>query len=112
YKAADSMDTAIRYYNKALRTGTSDHGLRFRTYKTLGNYYFDAAQYKKAGAYYDSTMVNLPEDSREYRTFRRKRINLDGVIFYEDVARKNDSILHLVRMSPEKRQAYFKRYTD
>src|SRR5699024_5080756 len=61
---------------------------------------------------YDSTMVNLPEASREYRDVRRKRLNLNDVIFYEQIARKNDSILRLVRMSPEKRLAYFENYTD
>lgn len=112
YKATDTMSKAIKYYKKALRTGTQNHGLKFRIHKTLGNYYFDNAQYKMAGAYYDSTMVNLPEDSREYRTFRRKRLNLNDVIFYEDIAKRNDSILHLVGMNPEKRQAYFKNFTD
>ncbi len=112
YKGENNMEQALSYYNQSLRTNTADHGLRYRIYKTLGEYYFNQAEYKTAGAYYDSTMVNLAENSRQYRTYRRKRLNLHDVIFYEEIAQHTDSILHLVRMSPEKRKAYFKSYTD
>ncbi len=112
YRAIDSMPVAILYYNDALRSNTPDHGMKYRIYKTLGNYYFDQTDYKLAGAYYDSTMVNLPEASREYRHFRRKRLNLNDVIFYESVAVRDDSILQLVRMSPVQQKAYFQTYVD
>src|SRR5699024_4611370 len=112
YKSIDSMPKAITYYNRALRTNFASHKTKAHIYRTLGKHYFDHAQYRLAGAYYDSTMVNLPEASREYRDVRRKRLNLNDVIFYEQIARKNDSILRLVRMSPEKRLAYFENYTD
>ena len=112
YKELDDMPKAITYYNKSLRTNTSNHGLKERIYRTLGDYNFDHAKYKEAGAYYDSTMVNLPEASLDYRRLRRKRLSLNDVIMYEEVASKNDSILHLVEMSPEKREAYFQVHVD
>ena len=54
---SDSLATT--YYNKALRTPTQDKLLRAHAYETLGNMNFDKAEYKIAGAYYDSTMNNL-----------------------------------------------------
>ena len=107
---SDSL--AERYYNKSLRSGSSDKYLNATVYQTLGNMRFDRAEYKMAGAYYDSTLSNLTENTREYRSVQRKRVNLDDVIYYEDLARRNDSILDLVAMSEEERLALFTKYTD
>ncbi len=106
----DSM--AIAYYNKSLRTNLGDKELQAKDYETLGNMNFDKAQYKAAGAYYDSTMTNMKLNSKPYRVIKRKRENLDDVIFYEDVAQSNDSILQLVNFSEAERLAYFKTYTE
>lgn len=112
YRTTDTLPGSITYYNKSLRTNTEDKGLRYRDYVTLGNINFDAAQYKIAGAYYDSTLTNLAENTRKYRLIRKKRENLVDVIKYEDIARADDSILHLTGMSEAERQAYFKTYAD
>ncbi len=112
YKKLDSMPQAVVYYNQALRTGTQDHGLLARIYRTLGNYNFEQAQYKTAAAYYDSTMVNLPASSLVYYKTRRRRLGLNEVIKYEDIATRNDSILYLVHLTPEERETYFQNYVD
>nr|WP_321234009.1 hypothetical protein [uncultured Psychroserpens sp.] len=106
----DSM--AFAYYNKSLRTNLGDKELQARDYATLGDMSFDDAEYKIAGAYYDSTMTNMKLNSKPYRVIKRKRENLEDVIYYEDVAQVNDSILRLVNLSDTDRLAYFKTYTD
>ncbi|MDG5491129.1 tetratricopeptide repeat protein [Psychroserpens sp. SPM9] len=106
----DSM--AIAYYNKSLRTNLGDKELMSRDYETLGDMSFDKAQYKIAGAYYDSTMTNMKLNSRPYRIIQRKRENLDDVIYYEDIAQVNDSILRLVNLSEAERLTYFTTYTE
>jgi len=73
---------------------------------------FDNSEYRNAGAYYDSTMLNLKENSKIFREIRRKRETLDDVIYYEDVAQRNDSILTLVNMPDEDRLALFTDYTN
>lgn len=107
---SDSLATA--YYNKALRTPTQDKLLRAYAYETLGNMNFDKAEYKIAGAYYDSTMNNLVLNTKPYRIIEKKRKNLDDVIYYEEIATTNDSILNLVAMSSDEREAYFGSYVD
>jgi hypothetical protein len=79
-------------------------------YRTLAEINFDAAKYQTAGAYYDSTLTNLNEISKEYRRIKKKRENLDDVIKYETLATANDSILSLVAMSEGERLAYFTEY--
>lgn len=108
----DSDSIAESYYNKSLRTNSRDKFLTAQNYQNLGNMDFDRTEYKSAGAYYDSTMLNLKQNSKLYREIRRKRENLDDVIRYEDIAQRNDSILSLVNFSEEDRLAYFTNYTD
>ena len=112
HKKNDSDTIAEIYYNKSLRTNSQDKQLLALDYSNLGDMNFDRSQYKIAGAYYDSTMTNLTLNSKPYRQMKRKRDNLEEVIYYEDVAQVNDSILGLIRMSDEERLAYFKTFTD
>lgn len=112
HKKNNSDSIAEIYYNKSLRTNSQDKQLLALDYSNLGDMNFDRSQYKIAGAYYDSTMTNLTLNSKPYRQMKRKRDNLEEVIYYEDVAQVNDSILSLIRMSDEERMTYFKSFTD
>jgi tetratricopeptide (TPR) repeat protein len=113
YHLVNSSDTiAEKYYNKSLRTDSRDRFLNAMNHQNLGNMNFDNSEYKNAGAYYDSTMLNLKQNSKLYREIKRKRENLDDVIRYEDIAQRNDSILSLISLSDDQRLVYFTEYTD
>ncbi|MDY8138702.1 hypothetical protein [Aquimarina sp. 2201CG5-10] len=112
FKNTDSIDLAIAYYNKSLRTKSEDKYLESLNYITLGNFSFDAKEYAIAGAYYDSTLERMVVDSKKYRVLKKKRDNLDDVILYDGIARANDSILNAVAMSPEERLVYYSEYTE
>jgi len=74
--------------------------------------YFDRNIYKTAGAYYDSTMTAMVANSKPYRIIKRKRENLDDVIYYEGIAQTNDSILRMVNLSESEQLAIYTKYTD
>ncbi|WP_188653931.1 type IX secretion system periplasmic lipoprotein PorW/SprE [Yeosuana aromativorans] len=103
----NSEKLAIKYFNKSLRERSQDKELKARDYQILGDISFDNSEYKEAGAYYDSTMNNLALNSKPYRIIKRKRDNLEDVIYYEGVAQVNDSILRLVNMPEQDKVAYF-----
>ena len=105
----NTIETAISYFNRSLRESTLDRQLRAKNYEILGDLTFDKRLYADAGAYYDSTLTNLIENSKPYRTIKRKRDNLEDVITYEAVAKINDSILNLVNMPDAERLAYFEK---
>jgi tetratricopeptide (TPR) repeat protein len=107
----DSVDLAVDYYNKSLRSPSSDNYLHSLNYETLGNINFDAAKFEAAGAYYDSTLQKLSQNTREYRLIRKKRDNLDDVIYYENLVRSTDSILHLASLPAEEQLEFFTTYT-
>jgi len=112
HRSDESELLAVDYYNKSLRANANDKLLNAKNYQYLGDINFDNAQYKEAGAYYDSTLINLKQNSKEFRSIKRKRDNLADVIYYEDIATKNDSILNLVKMSEAERISYFSKYID
>ena len=112
HRQADRDSLAVVFYNKSLRASSSDKQLRALGYTTLGDMSFDKSEYKIAGAYYDSTMNNMVVDSKPFRTIKRKRENLEDVIYYESIAQVNDSILNLVNSSDVDRIAIFTTYID
>jgi tetratricopeptide (TPR) repeat protein len=112
YYNSDSTETAVNFYNKSIKAFKQDRILQSVNYQTLALINFDAAEYKNAGAYYDSTLTFLEENSRQWRRMKKKRENLDDVIKYEDIATKNDSILKLTQMSEAEQLAFFTDYTS
>ncbi|WP_298149973.1 gliding motility protein [Flavobacterium sp.] len=101
---------AVKYYNKSLRTKSSDQYLMASNYRNLAKIYFDNAKYQSAGQYYDSTLTRLVAKTREYRYIKNKRDNLADVIKYEGIAQHNDSILNVVSLSPAERKSFYEDY--
>lgn len=105
------IEEAIVAYNKSIKEFRQNQRLQALNYSSLGDIYFDEAEYRTAGSYYDSTLQRLVENTRDHRQIKRKRDNLEDVIKYEDIASVNDSILYLVNMSEEQRLVHFTDYT-
>ncbi|SFU27372.1 type I secretion C-terminal target domain (VC_A0849 subclass) [Pustulibacterium marinum] len=103
----DSIRLAALFYNKSLQQKSIDRYLNALNYSELGEMNFNIRDYKTAGKYYDSTLVNLNENTKMFRLFQKKKNNLEDVIYYEDITQRNDSILSLVAMSSQEREAYF-----
>ena len=112
YNKLDSTDLALEYYNKSLRSPSSDIFLKSVNYEILANINFDRALYQDAGKYYDSTLTYMSPELLEYRAIKKKRTNLDDVIKYEQIAEETDSILRLAGLPEAERLAYFTTYTD
>ncbi|TYA74107.1 type IX secretion system periplasmic lipoprotein PorW/SprE [Seonamhaeicola marinus] len=107
---SDSIATA--YFNKSLKERSPDKTLTAKNYEILGDMNFDKSLYRDAGLYYDSTMGSLVKDSKPFRIIKRKRDNLEDVIYYEGIAQVNDSVLHLVNLSEADRVAHFEAFVQ
>ena len=112
YRNTENIDTAVIFYNKSIKNFKDDNIMQSVNYSTLAEIYFDKAEYKTAGKYYDSTLTFLEEKSRPWRRMKKKLDNLADVIKYEDIATRNDSILRLALMSETEQLAYFSEYTS
>lgn len=106
----NNQKTALELYNASLQTNSKDTYLVASNYRNLGNLYFRNAEYSAAAKYYDSTLVKLNSKTREFGKIQKIRNNLDEVILYEALAKRNDSILNVVAMNPIDRLAYYEKY--
>jgi tetratricopeptide (TPR) repeat protein len=110
YEKKGLNDNAKTYYNKSIKSRSQDKYLLASNYRNIAEIYFKEAQYKKAGNYYDSTLVNMNDRSREFRKIKKKRTNLEDVIKYEFIAQQNDSILNVLAMNEPERKKYYEGY--
>jgi len=54
----------------------------------------------------------MVQNSKPFRIIKKKRENLDDVIYYEGIAETNDSILRMISLPKEEQLAIFTAYTD
>lgn len=110
YEKNKNFKRAKDYYNVSLKKRSADQYLVASNYRNLADIYFNDAKYVTAGKYYDSTLVQLNDRTREFKFIKKKRLNLDDVIKYEGIATRNDSILKVLSMSDSSRKSYYEEY--
>ncbi len=110
YDENNKIESAKKEYNKSLKAKTGDTYTIASNYRNLADIYFKNANYPVAGKYFDSTLVQLNQRTREFRFIKKKRENLDDVIKYEGIANRNDSVISVFNMSDLDRIAYYEKY--
>ncbi|MGB7394604.1 MAG: hypothetical protein WA913_09440, partial [Pricia sp.] len=101
---------ALVYFNKSLRATENEPKLNALNYENLAAYNFDENEFKLSGAYYDSVLTNLEDNTKKFRDTKKKLDNLEDVIKYEDIAQETDSIITLYNLPLDDQIAYFEDY--
>lgn len=103
---------AKQFFENSVINNTSKPFQKSLSYEQLGNIYFDRAEYPLAGAYYDSILQirNIDPNTKRMRKILRKNKSLEDVIFYENVLKRNDSILYVAGLSEEDQKLFFENY--
>lgn len=101
---------ALEFYNSSLERKSTDPYLVASAYRNIGNMYFKNTDYTMAAKYYDSTLVKLDPKTREFAYIEKNRKNLDDVIKYEAIAKRNDSIIMVHGLPESERKIYFENY--
>ncbi len=112
YDKGQNQKQAIKNYNISLKKQTTDPYLTASNYRNIGNIDFKNTDYQIAAKYYDSTLTKLGPKTKEYFSIKKTRKNLDEVIEYETVAKRDDSILNLISLSETDRTAYFEKVIE
>jgi tetratricopeptide (TPR) repeat protein len=107
YDKSNDSELAFKNYNLSLKKGKDNQYLAASNYRNLGHMFFNDARFPIAAKYYDSTLVKLDKNTREFFQIEKVRNNLDDVIKYDAIANKNDSILKLVALSKNEQITYF-----
>ena len=110
----DSLAYAYDFYERSIRHNTKKPFQKSMSYEKLGDLYFDDTQFEMAGAYYDSVLQikELDQNTKRVRKLIRKRESLNDVILYENIVKRNDSILYLADMPEVQRKEFFQAYVE
>lgn len=104
---------ATHYFEQSLRASRSNNFQKELSYEALGDFNFDRAKFITAAAYYDSILqIAKNDNTKRIRRLKRERKNLDEVIFYENSAKVNDSIIAIIEMSDAERTFFFNEYIE
>lgn len=112
YEKTNDQKEALINYNLSLKKAKDNAYLAASNYRNLGNMYFNNADFPLAAKYYDSTLVKLDNKTREFFQIEKTRKNLDDVIKFDAVSKRNDSILNVVAMSENDRILYFGKHIE
>lgn len=112
YENLKHKDLALKAYKKGLQHKGKDEYLTASNYRNVADIYFDDAKFVNASKYYDSTLVHLKERTREFRQIKKKREDLNDVIYYEGIAHENDSILYVYGLSETEKIVYYQKHIE
>ena len=99
--AKDEKDIpkAKEYLRKSIKASTSNPVQKAISYFTMADIYFDEREYPKSAMYFDSSMMSLPEEHRQYDRVKAQRDNLADLIKNLDIIAYQDSMILLSGMS-------------
>ena len=101
---------ALEYFKTSLSSKYLDIYTEVQNYKDLANYYFKKGDYLKSGNYLDNLLLIIDKSSKEYKKIKRKRDNLEEVIFYENTLYTTDSLIYLFSLKEKEQLRYFETY--
>jgi len=94
----DNKEGAVKYYKLSVASSQGNNKQKAMSYLALGDLSFETQDYIKAGAYYDSTMMFLPKDYKNYNTINDKKANLARLVRYLNIVSTEDSLQKVVRL--------------
>lgn len=110
YDKNDIQKSALHFYNASLKKAPKDVYLMASNYRNIGDMYFRNTEYQNAAKYYDSTLTKLDVKTREYIHIQKTRKNLDEVIEFEAISKRNDSILNVVSLNEASKISYYENF--
>ncbi len=100
----NNEDEAIDYLNKSVAASTTNVNQKALSYLDLAKIFFAKPDYKKAQAYYDSTITYLSNDYPTYSEILSKRNSLTKLVKYLRTIQLEDSLQQLAKLSPSDRE--------
>ena len=99
-----NLEATIDYLNKSIAESTVNTNQKALSYLELAKIYFDKPEYRKASAYYDSTVTLLSREHPQFTTIKNTRDHLKKVVTYLNTVELQDSLQMLAGLTPVERQ--------
>ncbi len=107
------QDSLGEYYlGQSLKSENLDLPTKQANYRDLANFNFAGGNYVPTGAYLDSLLNTLPEETLIKRRTQRERDNLNAVIKYENIVQTTDSLIYLSTLDKDAQMEYFQKYIE
>ncbi len=99
-------DLAFTNYKLSVKNSTQNPKQKALSYLKLGELSFDATDYTSSGAYYDSTLITLPKDYKDYDVISKRKTTLETLVGYIKTIQKEDSLQKIAGMSEVNRDKF------
>lgn len=97
---------AIVNYKLSVKNSIQNPKQKALSYLKLGEISFEQANYTASGAYYDSTMITLPKDYKDYTVISKRKETLETLIGYIRTIQREDSLQRIAKMSESDRTRF------
>jgi tetratricopeptide (TPR) repeat protein len=100
------INQALFYYKKSVQKSVNNPSQKALSYLKLAEINFELTNYPPAEAYYDSTLVTLPNDHEDYKNIQARKKTLETLVGYIKTISREDSIQRISKMSEKDRNAF------
>lgn len=100
---------AITYYKLSVKNSTQNPKQKALSYLKLGEINFDQANYTASGGYYDSTMITLPKDYKDYAAISKRKETLETLVGYIRTIQREDSLQRIAKMNDSQRNRFIEK---
>lgn len=97
---------AIANYKLSVTNSTQNPKQKALSYLKLGEISFEQANYEASGAYYDSTMISLPKEYKDYDAINSRKQTLETLVGYIRTIQKEDSLQRIAKMTDSQREKF------
>lgn len=106
YEKEKNETLAISNYQLSVRNSTQNPKQKALSYLKLGEINFEQANYTASGGYYDSTMITLPKDYKDYDIINKRKTTLETLVGYIKTIQREDSLQRIAKMSEADRNRF------
>ena len=94
----DNVEGAIDLYDKSIRASVNNRRQKAFSYLKLGEIYYDHKNFELAKTYYDSVIIEMPEDQENYEEIAERQVVLTDFVNQLSTIHLQDSLLVLSQM--------------
>ena len=109
YEKEKNDKDAIANYKLSVKNSTQNPKQKALSYLKLGEINFELANYTISGGYYDSTLITLPKDYKDYNAISKRKETLEILVGYIKTIQKEDSLQRVAKMSEADRTRFIEK---
>lgn len=109
YEKEKNESLAISNYKLSIKNSLQNPKQKALSYLKLGEINFDLGNYTLSGAYYDSTMITLPKDYKDYAIISKRKETLETLVSYIKTIQREDSLQRIANMTDSDRTRFIEK---